>query len=432
MRRFVSILLSCLMVFASGGFHAQAWAQSDKAPAKAKGKPRSKAAKKLKKTIEKELAPGVRNYVSDNFLVHTDLPEADAQDLLERLETMLRLISAYWNRPNARTIEMYVVRDINIWPQGVIPPEGLHNIQTGGGLTVNRTRELMEANGRRTVVAAEAVVYAIADRGTPQHEAVHAYCGQNFGRTGPTWYSEGMAEMGQYWRDKDGSVNCHPEVVQYLKSQSPKDLTEITDPDQATGDSWQNYAWRWALCHLLANNPNYSPRFRPLGLALLTDQKASFEDVYGPMAKEISFEYLFFLQHFDRGYRADLCGWDWKAKFTPLRGKASVQSKIDAGRGWQPSRLTAKEGTKYACAITGSWKLEKDGPDIAPAGNETGQGKLVGILFDDYTLSNPFDLGNATDWTAPQDGKLYLRCHDGWCDLADNKGSVTVKWKLAE
>jgi hypothetical protein len=346
---------------------------------------------------------------------------------------MLKLISTYWGRPNARTIEMYVVKDLNVWPQGAISGEGLDSITAGGGITVSRTLERANVvTGQKSIVAAESVVYAVADRGTPQHEAVHAYCAQTFGRTGPTWYAEGMAEMGQYWQDKDSSVNCHEIVVEYLKSEPPKELTEITAAGQQTGDSWRNYAWRWALCHLLANNPNYAPRFRPLGLALLTNQDTSFEAVYGPMEREITFEYQFFLRHFGRGYRVDLCSWDWKTKFTALKGTSSVQAKIDASRGWQPSRLWAKENTRYAFTTTGTWKVAKEGDDLSPDGDAEGKGRLVGILLDDYQLSEPFDLGASGEWTAPQEGHLFLRCQDGWCDLADNKGTVAVRWKLAE
>lgn len=426
-RFFVVLLTSCALSSA-------ACAQADPPEkGKSKSKPASRTKAKSKKNVDKELAPGVRNYASDNFLVHTDLPEAEALELLERLETMLKLISTYWAKPNARTIEMFVVKDLNVWPQGVISGEGLESITSGGGLTVSQTMERVSGlTGERAIIAAEAVVYANATHGTPQHEAVHAYCAQTFGRTGPTWYAEGMAEMGSYWKDKDASVNCRPEVIEYLKSQSPKELTEITERGQRTGDSWQNYAWRWALCHLLANNPNYAPRFRPLGLALLTNQNTSFEEVYGPMAKEITFEYEFFLAHFDRGYRADLCAFDWKTKFTAARKNGAISAKIDAGEGWQPSKLLAKEGANYTFETTGTWKLEKEGDDVAPAGDEEGKGKLVGILFDDYKLSEPFEFGEGGEWTAPQDGKLFLRCNEGWCDIADNKGTVTVKWKLAE
>jgi hypothetical protein len=327
---------------------------------------------------------------------------------------------------------MYVVRDLGVWPPGAIAPAGLDHIRTGGGVTISRTLHQIEANGQKNIVAAEAVVYATAEHGTPQHEAVHAYCAQTFGRTGPTWYAEGMADMGKYWSDKDASVNCDQEVVDYLKSQPPKELTEITATGQRTGDSWQNYAWRWALCHLLANNTNYAPRFRPLGLALLTNQETSFGEIYGSMAPEISFEYLFFLNHFDRGYRVDLCSWDWAAKFTALKSSGAVQAKIDAGHGWQASRLNAVKNVAYEFSATGKWKIDQDGEDISPDGAEDGRGKLVGILWNDYQLSEPFDFGESGTWTAPQSGKLFLRCQDGWCDLADNRGAVTVKWKVAK
>jgi hypothetical protein len=408
-------------------------AQKSGDKSKASSAARSKGTKDAKGGAKQDLGPAVRTYVSRNFRLHTDLPEQEAQDLLGRLETMLKLISTYWGRPNARTIEMYVVKDLNVWPQGAISGEGLDSITAGGGITVSRTLERANVvTGQKSIVAAESVVYAVADRGTPQHEAVHAYCAQTFGRTGPTWYAEGMAEMGQYWQDKDSSVNCHEIVVEYLKSEPPKELTEITAAGQQTGDSWRNYAWRWALCHLLANNPNYAPRFRPLGLALLTNQDTSFEAVYGPMEREITFEYQFFLRHFGRGYRVDLCSWDWKTKFTALKGTSSVQAKIDASRGWQPSRLWAKENTRYAFTTTGTWKVAKEGDDLSPDGDAEGKGRLVGILLDDYQLSEPFDLGASGEWTAPQEGHLFLRCQDGWCDLADNKGTVAVRWKLAE
>src|SRR5205823_1487513 len=106
-----------------------------------------------------------------------------------------------------------------------------------------------------------------------------------------------------------------------------------------------NYAWRWALCHLLANNTNYASRFRPLGLALLTKQPdASFEQTYGDMSQEISFEYRQFLEHVDNGLRADLCSWDWKAKFKVVKSGNVTQAKVEAGKGWQPSRLILTEG----------------------------------------------------------------------------------------
>ena len=369
-----------------------------------------------------EQPTGPRDYRSPHFLVHTDLSPAEAKELMTRLETMLSYVADYWGRPPSGTIECYVVKDLANWPEGSLANEGRVKIARREGITLSQR----VTQGDRFI--AKAVVYSIADRGTPQHEAVHAYCSQTFGTTGPVWYAEGMAEIGQYWREGELAVNAHPEVIKYLRNAPPKKLTDVVAPLQFTGDSWQNYSWRWALCYLLANNPNYAPRFLPLGKALLAEQDVTFEQVYGPMAQEITFEYLFFLQHLEAGYRADLCSWDWSKEFRPLKTKArSISARIEAGRGWQPSGLTLDAGSKYTFKATGSWKTAKRAASTNADGNSDGSGKLVGIVMHEFELSQPFELGAEGEFTAPTTGNLYLRCRDHWIELADNSGRVTVK-----
>jgi hypothetical protein len=367
-----------------------------------------------------------RDYKSPNFLLHSDLDPQEAADLLKRLEKMLSLISRYWGRPNRQPIECYVVKDLNNWPERSLHPLGREKVAERAGVTVTRTL----TQGNRFL--ARSIVYAIAERGTPQHEAVHAYCGQVFGRTGPTWYAEGMAEMGNYWKDGDRSVNCDPLIVEYLRSSPPRSLNEIVNGQSSSGDSWQNYAWRWALCHLLANNSNYAVRFRPLGLALLTGQDVSFEQVHGSMAREISFEYLFFLKHLELGYRVDLCSWDWKGKFRSPRAGKGTSAKVKANAGWQTSRIRVRNDDEYEYTSVGEWQIEADGEALTADGNSDGVGKLVGIVFnDDYELSEPFDLGIDGKFSVPADGRLYLRCRDKWGSLADNKGRVAVRIRMA-
>lgn len=365
--------------------------------------------------------PVPKTHTSRNFVLHTDLPEAEARALLTRLETMLKIISRYWTRANQRVIECYVVQDLARWPQGSLDSQAVVHLRSGGGLTKGR----VSRRGNRFL--SQAIVYAVADDGTPQHEAVHAYCIQAFGRTGPVWYAEGMAEMGQYWIDGDPRVNCPQVVVDYLKNTKIKSLNAIVNGTEVTGDSWQNYAWRWALCHLLANNDNYKKRFRPLGLALLNKRDVSFESVYGSMAPEIGFEYRFFLKHLERGYRVDLCSWDWKAKYRSPRGKTPVVSRIRAGRGWQSSHLLVRQGQRYSYTTEGTWKLSADGVAVSGDGADETGGRLVGAVLDDYLLTAAFNLGAAGEFTAPRDGKLVLRCQDGWSQLADNSGMLTVR-----
>lgn len=368
-------------------------------------------------------AAGPRDYKSRNFLVHTDMPPEEAQDLLEKLETMLSLISRYWGRPNKQTIECFVVQDLKNWPAGTLDPQGVQSIQRGGGITLSQSI----TQGARFL--AKSRVFAGSERGTAQHEAVHAYCYQNFGRTGPVWYSEGMAEMGQYWVKDDRGVNCREEVCEYLRRAQRKSVQEIVNEPQTTGDSWQNYARRWALCHLLATNSNYADRFRPLGLALLTNKPASFEAVYGTMLPEIEFEYSLFLDQVCRGYRADLCSWDWKTSFKQPKGRSALVSRIAAAGGWQASRAEVKSGQTYLVESTGKWSLGKDEDAVTAAGDESGRGQLLGIIYSDYKLSEPFEVGKAGQFTASMDGQLMLRCNDDWSSVGDNTGKLTVRIK---
>ena len=385
------------------------------------GKSKSAAKSRSEETAE---TSGPADYSSKNFLIHTDLSPAEARDLLKKLETMLGLIADYWGRPPSGIIECYVVKDLAKWNGVPLDPNGRQSIEGQAGVTISRTIT------RGNQFIAKAVVYAIADRGTPQHESVHAYCAQAFGRVGPVWYSEGMAEVGQYFRQGDKSVNAHEIVIEYLRTSEPKSLEEIVNGNERSGDSWENYAWRWALCHLLGNNPNYAARFRPLGMGLLTNADVSFESTYGPMAKEISFEYLQFLKHVETGYRVDLCSWDWKAKFKPNRTGLQAVSKIEAGRGWQPSRLTVVKGDEYEYCGTGSWSIDKAATALNADGASDGSGRLVGVLMADYELGEPFELGAYGSFVASGDGDLYLRCQDRWNELADNKGRVSVQLKL--
>lgn len=408
-RLFVAMTIACI-------------ASGSEANAQRIGERSRSTSKSSKKTAEAE-STRPKDYRSQHFYIHTDLSPTEAKEVLDRPEAMLKLMSKYWGRPPSGIIECYVVKDKAKWAGVPINPFGWASIEGGGGVT------LSQKLSRGEQFVARSTVYAISEHGTPQHEAVHAFCYQTFGRTGPTWYSEGMAEIGNYWREGEKFVNVPKEVAQYLRTSTPKSLAEIVDPDQYTGDSWQNYAWRWALCHLLDFSPNYSARFRELGLGLLQGKDVSFEKTFGGVAREIDFEYQVFLKHFDNGYRVDLCSWDWKSKFVPLVGSRPTTIKIFAAKGWQASHALVNAGEEYQYKATGAWSFSKEATPVNADGESSGAGRLVGIVMQDYTLGEPFELGADGSFTAPRSGKLFLRCKDAWNELADNKGVVTVRLK---
>jgi hypothetical protein len=377
------------------------------------------AGKTAKSAVKVRAARDVR---SRNFLLHTDVSDREAADLLAELEPLLQQISTYWGRPNQGTIECYVVRDLDNFPPDAMDPRGVSGMKTSGGITLMATVPA----GDHSLI--KSIVYARARPEVVRHEAIHAYCHQTFGFIGPIWYSEGMAEMGHYWKEGDTAVRADPRETQFLHDNPPASLAATVSRAQVTGDSWQNYAARWALCHFLAHDPNYAPRFLEMGRVFLAGKDVSFDATYGGSARELWFEYLLFLEHIDRGYRVDLCAWDWSKKFESLRPGRTMTVTIKAGRGWQPTGLTVSPGTRYECAATGNWRIGA-AKAVDVNGDERGRGRLVGVLMKDYRLGPEFDVGQGS-FQGTADGDLYLRCRNAWTDLADDSGRVVVKLKL--
>ncbi len=358
-----------------------------------------------------------RDVRSAHFLIHTDVSDRDAQILLDTLETMIVLVSNYFGRPPAGILECYVVRDLQQWPPGLIPPEGVAKISEPAGVTLSLRAGNM----------AKSIVYSCDKVGVVQHEAVHAYCQQTFGDTGPTWYAEGLAEMGHYWKKDQLKIEIDPVVINYLKNSPPKKMLDIVAAGQITGDSWQAYAWRWALCYLLCNNPNYADQFKTLGIALMSQQPGfSFETVYGPVAPQISFEYDLFVQQLDNGYRPDLCAWQWNRKFQYLPSQGYITVKVAARYGWQATGVKLNSGQSFDYAAKDTWKLQGDGEDLTADGDASGRGRLDGVIMKDFSLGKPFELGTRGTCTPSQDGDLYLRCRDDWHKIGDHDGTISV------
>lgn len=370
----------------------------------------------------------VADYGSAHFLIHTDLPKKDAQELLKRLEVMLKLVAGYWNRPASGIIECYVAKDLAAWPDEItskLPEMGIMKIKEGAGVCIAQKMTL----GNQFI--AKAVVFAVANVGVPQHEAVHAYCQHTFGRTGPQWYAEGMAEVGQYWVEGERGVNAHPTAIRFLLENPPQSIDELIVTKETTGGTWQDYARWWSLCHFLEHNGNYSAKFRQLGVALLLGApNEGFAQTFGPVAKELSFEYFFFMRHLQKGFRVDLTTWDWKRKFRPFGSKTdSLTVTIQAGRGWQPTGLTVAAGSEYEFSTTGTWTPVKGEPAIDANGRPDGVGRLTGALLNDYKLSQEIPLAKEGSFKAVADGQLYLRCKIPWPQLGDASGKITIKLK---
>jgi len=371
------------------------------------------------RTLSDEPPAAPRLVRSAHFAFLTDVSDREWAVIRDKLERMVGLLERFFGRRAGGIVEGFVVRDLAGWPAGALAdPLGVEKIRRGEGVCFNSS-----LGDRR-----RAVLYSCADHGVIQHECVHGFCHLTFGSTGPTWLSEGVAELGNYWRDGDTAVEIPTAVLGYLKSAEPKRrLAEIAVAGRDAAGGWQDYAWRWALCHLLAYNPNYADRFRPLAVALMEERPgASFDAVYGPVADEVAFEYAQFLDTVGTGYRADLVAWPWKAAFRPLGPGATARAEVRAAAGWQASGVTVEKGAEYRIEAEGTWRTAAAGTPVGAAGHADGHGRLVAAVFHDFTLEPPVAVGSQAGFTAPADGRLFLRCDDDWTQLADNDGEIAV------
>ena len=359
---------------------------------------------------------------SAHFAFMTDVSDREGQVILHKLETMVVLLSKYFGRAPSSVINGFIVRNLDVWPQGILKePEGVAKIRAHAGICFNSSL----GNQRH------AELYSCDDHGVIQHECTHGYCHVAFGSTGPTWLSEGVAELGQYWKFGEQKVSVNPSVISYLtKTSRKKSLLEIAIPGRVPAGDWQDYAWRWALCSLLANNPNYSPRFKPLAIALMEQREGvNFQSVYGQFGNRLAFEYQLFLKYLGNGFRPDLCAWQWTAKFKRLSGEALVNKKIQAAYGWQGSGLQVEAGVSYDVITQGEWSTTRGASSVGGDGADDGKGRLIGVIFKEFQLSEEIVLGKEFSFVAPSEGTLFLRCQDKWTQLSDNSGELQVYFR---
>jgi len=394
---------------------------------------------------------------SSHFALRTDLPRPEAEETLSRMEASLKQAVRYWRREPRGQIACYVVDDLNHWPDSALP-HPLARVWVGGvgGATIS---EFTNVQGK---IRVKATVYALARPGIAEHEVIHAYCYQTFGEGGPDWYKEGMAQLVSLHAADAARVGCPEELVRVLDKSSPNRIRDLLQEGRFTRDishafgallanrsdphrhvpmsDWtgqnaetlrlaeRHYVRSWALCHMLLCNPNYAARFRALGDSFLTKGRDSFDTAFASVSEEMAFEYAFFLDHVDVGYRVDLCRWDWQKRFFTLDEQELVSVRIEAARGFQASGLKLQAGHRYGYATTGSWGTSAERPATDASGDLHGSGRMVGAVMSKYQLDEPFELGQQGEFVAATSGNLYLRCRDAWNQLHDNQGTIHVRF----
>ncbi|MDA1054965.1 MAG: hypothetical protein O3C40_31465 [Planctomycetota bacterium] len=397
----------------------------------------------------------IRQYRSSTLHVRTDLPEADAELLYERLEETLSFSAQYWGRKSKGQIDCYVVHNLSAWTDAQLPHRLARVIIDGvGGATMPKIVGVGKLSRNLPTV------YASSKPGVAEHELVHAYCIHTFGSSGPEWYKEGMAEMAVKGSNRESGIQCSAQQSATLRAGDGTSLAKIfatgstglriatslrrmmddptTQGQHVRPEVWtqidadnvaqarDEYLHSWAFCYMMLHNPNYSKRFRSLGNVFIAEQRNAFDDFFAPVRDKIEFEHQLFLKHASVGYRVDLCSWDWNHRFTTSVAGETQKTRVVAARGFQASGVTVNRDTRYDYQTEGRWSLSADGQQTDADGGENRAGQLVGVVLDDRTLGEPFLLGISGTFQPATSGNLYLRCHDAWNEISDNTGQMTV------
>ena len=404
----------------------------------------------------------ILTFRSEHFRIHSDLSKDKAHALLLRMESTLRRVSKYWRRPPHSIIEAFIVNNLSDWSSEDLP----HTItrlmlEHIGGVTVP------VIHGGHNPAKNQAIIYATTRPSIAEHEVVHAYCCQTFGSCGPDWYKEGMADFLCLLPRDNKSVRCPGEVISYLRLSDRPTIQEIVtaEPFTATildaltrasllfdtdttasvtplASAWGGaedavlqqakhaYAQRWAACHFLACNKNYSKQFYQLGQSLLRDNDINFNQVVFRDDDKINFEFQHFVKNVDQGYRVDLCRWNWNKRFTPLTTDNGQSLSVRAAAGYQPTGCYVTRDNVYNFQADGTWQITRDAKQISADGDTHGTGRLTATILRHYQLSDEIDLGQSGKFVAPVSGELYVRCRDRWNKLSDNSGTVRLNISL--
>lgn len=215
-------------------------------------------------TLAVENVATLVSYRSKRFVVRTDLPQAKADAALTQLEQLADQLEAYWGKPTKGPIEVRLVGKLDRWLADELPADAVEQLQQNAGTTL--TERASDEDGN--VILVKSIVYATADPRSYLHEAVHAYCWQTFGRCGPDWYAEGMAEL---WAFRMTGVS--DKFATFLRDNPHATVANLVSDKLATKTRWQTYAYRWALCQLLAEDERYAKRFQTFGRKLLAGEK---------------------------------------------------------------------------------------------------------------------------------------------------------------
>ena len=193
---------------------------------------------------------GLREIVTDNYIVRTDLPEEDLPPMLQRLAAMVReyrsRTAALSSRADDRRLPLHLYSELATYTAAGGTP-GSAGFFDGERLLAY-VGKLPDARAWHTI----------------QHEAFHQYLSAKLGYEMPIWLNEGLAEyFGESLYTGDGFVSgiVPPwrlkqvrENIEHRRFIPLRDLLAMTHQQWNDSLNETNYDMAWSLVHFLAHS----------------------------------------------------------------------------------------------------------------------------------------------------------------------------------
>jgi hypothetical protein len=403
----------------------------------------------VEETSEADLGP-IRKLRGQHLTLFTDLPASPAIDDLPRVfDLAVDHWANYFGCDRSQLDEWHVIgslirdkqrfRDYGLFPDSL--PPFLHGYQRHDEIWVYEqpgdyyTRHLL------------------------LHEGTHAIMSRQFGRAGPDWYREGIAELLATHRYEDGRLQLgylpahRDEVEQWgrikivndqVGAGQAKSISQIMALPSRKFLQVEAYAWTWAFATFCDHHPVWQGTFRGLQSRLRSPAPAvtaAWSQAYRANQARVDAAWNLFLANLDYGYELAADEIHYTETTRELTSTVATAT-IDVAKGWQSTGLLVPAGSQLIMAAKGRYQVGKDPRPwwCEPQGVtiEYYRRRPLGMLIGSFAtadgdgLSDSFVIGNRKRITTKHGGVLFLRINERAGGLGDNRGNIAVRIKLEE
>ncbi len=289
------------------------------------------------------------------------------------------------------------------------------------------------------------------------HEGTHWVMTRKYGKMGPPWLMEGMAEwLGTHrWDGQKLTMGIIPQTREEVPYWGrikliQQELTDGVAPSLETilrySDSahlqQEAYAWSWAAIIFLKNHPDTSATFAKLLGQPMQGRDDANRWLFGQLKNkwpQLRLEWNATLTELEYGYDPSRSQLALSRTLRPLQSPQRIE--VDAARSWQATGISVQAGTKVNIVAEGEFVVGGEPkpwpcfPDGVTLEYYRGQplGKLQLAIVQpiakepDFSLPiNAISVGAGGEFTMPQSGELQFRINETSGGLADNSGTISI------